>query len=130
MLWATLAFILIVLSHGSTAGPFAKALENAESRIEKAVHDSMRRDRALEIVKKAKGLLHEHAAQEKKTWSDVIQLTRARGTTRATLEDALAPLQHDAEDTQTKVVELRFQLVGVLTREEWHQVFPIPAKTK
>jgi hypothetical protein len=126
MLWATLAFLIIVLSHGSSVGPFAKALEGAETRIEKAVQDSTRRDRALAIVKKAKGILEEHGKTERSTWKEVAELMKSRGTTHGNLDNALAPLQQDASSAETKILDLRFQLVGVLTRDEWHAVFPLP----
>jgi|SRR4051812_16318106 hypothetical protein len=125
MLIAIAALVLIFGFGGSNN--VAHQFNVADDRIKKVVTDRQRRDQALAIVKEMKKTAETSAKDQKKSIESVQQLLDRRTASTGEIDAALRTLDASDDATANRLVELRFQLSGVLNRQEWGAVFVPPS---
>jgi len=104
--------------------------DQAESLIEKEVHDEARRKEALEIVAQAETATKKDIEAEKKAIDSLAKVLQNRESTADEIQAALQPLSAaDAANAQEQL-GWRLQLRTVLTASEWAEVFPAPGLEK
>jgi hypothetical protein len=126
MLIAALTAYLLI-HFGSHSSALTSQLDQTAALIQKDVAGEAHRKQALVIVDqmKAEG---QAAAEQRRKSVDALNGVLAKRTTPASdIERAAQPLVADDRASAEKILDLRFQLKSVLTRDEWKMVFPPPA---
>ena len=124
--------ILVILTFGGSNN-VARQYDVADDRIKKVVTDRQHRDQALAIVKEMKKTAEASAKDQRKSVESLQRVLDRRTASNDEIETAMQPLSVNNRATTDKLLDLRFQLSGVLTRQEWEQVFappPPPAAAK
>ena len=118
--------ILAIFMFGRS-GNVAQEYRVADQRIKKVVTDPQWRDQALHIVEEMKKTAEASAKEQHKSVDSLQHLLDRRTASKGEIDAALQPMLANDHATADKLLDMRFQLTGVLTREEWTQVFPPPA---
>ena len=122
---ALTAFLLI--HFGSHSSALTSQLDQTAALIQKDVADEAHRKQALVIVDQMKAEAQAAAKQRQKSVDALNSVLAKRTTPVSDIERAAQPLVADDRASAEKLLDLRFQLKSVLTRDEWKMVFPPPA---
>jgi hypothetical protein len=122
---ALTAFLLI--HFGSHSSALTSQLDQTAALIQKDVPDEAHRKQALVIVDQMKAEARAAAKQRQKSVDALNSVLAKRTTPVSHIERAAQPLVADDRASAAKLLDLRFQLKSVLTRDEWKMVFPPPA---
>ena len=95
-----------------------------ETRVEDAVADPARRNGALEVVERIETIQDELAAEVEAASAALRRVHERHDATRADYLAVLEPLQAARRDAARALLGARADLRGILTRQEWREVFP------
>ncbi len=130
MILGLLALIAVFFySSGSAAQPFPLPIDDARVRVESSVSDSVRRKQAVAVLKDMETSRDAVLALIKKDGEQTSNLLVSRATTAQQLRTVHADLAKAIEVHAIAMKKQRFALRATMTKEEWSQVFPVPAGT-
>jgi hypothetical protein len=127
MLIAALITCILIYTHGRSS-ELTLPFRQAEEHIKKDVADDGRRTAALSIVGRMQQTIQAIDKDRQNAPTSLRELLDKRTTSSTEIESALQPLKAGDEENCERLLDLRFELKGVLTAEEWKQVFPAPVK--
>ena len=126
MLIAALTAYLLI-HFGSHCSALTAQLDQTAALIQKDVADEAHRKQALVIIDQMKAEAQAASKQRQKSIDELNSVLAKRATPVSDIERAAQPLVADDRASAEKILDLRFQLKSVLTRDEWKLVFPPPA---
>ena len=118
-----LAALIALLFLGGGSDGLASAIADRQKELKQVVVEDKRRDEALAVIKdlKARGKAYEKSL--KMNWKQTGQALSGAGVAEADIDAAWEALYRERTDFEQDVVNARFQLRELLTREEWQQLF-------
>jgi hypothetical protein len=118
-----LAALIALLFLGGGSDGLASAIADRQKELKQVVVEDKRRDEALAVIKdlKARGKAYEKSL--KMNWKQTGQALSGAGVAEADIDAAWEALYRERTDFEQDVVDARFQLRELLTREEWQQLF-------
>lgn len=114
---------LLLGGGGLSAGVLTPAaVKEIAQRVQASVGDTERVEAAAAVLRQ---LRSEVKAFDKIYGKDkqLTRLYRDHGAEAAAMLDALDELNAEWEASQTRILDLRFELLEILTAEEWAEVF-------
>ena len=121
---AVIAACVLIFLPRSTA--FYAQLDQTEDRIKKDVKDDAQRDKALHIVVAMKSVRRRVRINARSKWETWPRCCKSARPARRRSLAAARPLEGVESAASQRILDLRFELVSVLTEAEWALVFPLP----
>lgn len=127
MIWALVAALLFGSVFGGTTAVFLDRWTRARSALEQAVRDPVRRARADELLGAFADQRVELVDRLSSAGDELGRALAHRGASRLEVQALLDEIELRRATAWKRQVELRFELRGMLTADEWRALFPAGA---
>lgn len=119
-----IALFTILLLGGGGSSSLLEFISDTGDQVKVVVEDKERQKEALKIVKAAKKKLSARHKAFGSLGKRIKTVMKSGEYTKQDIDDAWYRFFAINDQYTREIIELRFQLRGKLTREEWAQVFP------
>jgi hypothetical protein len=119
------ALLTLLLLGGGSAG-LASAIADTQKDIKQVVVDESRRDDALTVVKNLKARSKSYEKFLKSGSKQMRAALSGAGVTEADVDATWEQLYQARQDFERDLIDARFELRELVTRDEWQQLFARP----